>query len=265
MPVATATARASTARPHTRVDESIFVGYRWGGVSSRPRDIEMNPIPRILVVEDDAPTAASIVRALRAEGHDVELEVRGDRALATVHASRFDLVILDLRLPEVHGFEILEALRHRGHASVLVVSASSELEARLRVFELGADDFVPKPFWTEELLARVRRRLARPVARDAPATIGTLAIDPARRVVSVEGRAIELTKTEVDLLCALTSANGAAVTRATLADDVLGAGVDPRGRTVDSHVAHLRRKLGPAGRYLRTVWGIGYRLAEEDA
>lgn len=92
----------------------------------------MNLTPRILVVEDDAPTAASIVRALRAEGHDVELEVRGDRALATVHASRFDLVILDLRLPEVHGFEILEALRHRGHASVLVVSASSELEARLR-------------------------------------------------------------------------------------------------------------------------------------
>lgn len=226
---------------------------------------------RILVVEDDVPTASAIVRALKGAGFEVELAVDGILGLEAIRRARFDLVVLDLRLPRAHGLALLEALRgaegrarHNRDSCVLVISASTELASRLRSFELGADDFVPKPFWTEELLARIRRRLGRPDAVARNSEIGILTVDPRARQVRVAGREVALTGAEFDLLCVLVRARGGAVSRAQLAEEVLAADADGRGRTVDSHVARLRRKLGDAGGYVRTVWGIGYRLSEEN-
>ncbi|MAQ15036.1 MAG: DNA-binding response regulator [Sandaracinus sp.] len=218
----------------------------------------------VLVVEDDPPTAASMVRALKRAGHRVELAVDGQLALEALQREAFDLVILDLRLPRTDGLEVLEVLRGADRqrtsreVGVLVVSASTELESRLRSFALGADDFVPKPFWTEELVARVERRLARDrELAEETWVLGSLELDAEALRVRVDGATLDLTVTERALLGELARARGAAVPRETLAARVL----DGQSRTVDSHVARLRRKLGAAGPLVRTVWGIGYRLA----
>jgi DNA-binding response OmpR family regulator len=228
--------------------------------------------PRILVVEDDPPTAGAVVRALKRADYEVELAVDGQRALAILADARFDLVILDLRLPQTDGLEVLGALRGSDASlranrdvGVLVVSASSELTSRLRSFELGADDFVPKPFWTDELVARVQRRIARDLGeRTRHVSVGVLELDAAGHRVRVDGEDPELTVTERAILVELAEADGAAVSREVLAARVLSPDADVRGRTVDSHVGRLRRKLGRAGKYVRTVWGVGYRLSEGE-
>lgn len=227
---------------------------------------------RVLVVEDDPPTAGAVVRALKRADYEVELAADGQLALAALGRERFDLVILDLRLPRVDGLDVLEALRGRDarmranrDVGVLIVSASAELTSRLRSFELGADDFVPKPFWTEELVARVGRRLERSRGqRSARITIGALELDAEGHRVRVDGEDLELTATERAILVQLAHADGAAVARDVLAARVLSPDADARGRTVDSHVGRLRRKLGRAGAYVRTVWGVGYRLTEVE-
>ncbi len=215
----------------------------------------------ILLVEDDAAMAATMVRALRSSGYEVELATDGERALALASSRTFALVLLDLRLPFVDGYAVLEKLRKRDHVPIIVVTAGTELADRLKAFELGAVDFLAKPFWIEELLARVQLRLKRPkrseVARRV--SLGTRVIDLDARTVT----GVELTRVEFDVLLFLLDRRGQALTRDFIASGALSVGGEVDARTVDSHIGRIRKKLGAEGLFISTVWGVGYRCELE--
>jgi two-component system OmpR family response regulator len=226
--------------------------------------------PRILVIEDDPPVAAGLVRGLRAAGFAVELATDGTTGARLAVAGGVDAVLLDLMLPGLSGFEVLEALHGRASAPpVIVLTARVELDDRLRAFGLGAADFVPKPFWIEEIVARLRARVpgaapARPARTIAWADV---VVDLDARTLRVAGELVALTRVELDLLAYLVERPGRAVPREQLSRAV--AVVDDREdrdeRTVDSHVSRLRRKLGAAAAAIATVWGIGYRFDPPEA
>ncbi|MCY0991641.1 response regulator transcription factor [Nannocystis sp. ILAH1] len=218
--------------------------------------------PAVLVVEDDPAIAAGIVRGLKGAGFDVELAHDGRRGAELALARPFDLVVLDLMLPELGGFEVLELWRGRLSTPVIVLSARTELDARLQAFAGGAVDYLPKPFWIEELLARVRARLRLPDAAAPTRTFGWdgALLDLDARTVTLAGEPLGLTAHEFNVLLYLVERPARAITRRQLAEAALPAGGDRSERTVDSHVARIRRKLGPAGARIATVWGIGYRF-----
>ncbi len=218
--------------------------------------------PQILVVEDDLGVVEGLLRGLRRAGFDVTVAMAGDEGLALALDPRFDAVVLDLMLPERDGFEILEAMRGRMSTPVVVLSARTELPSVLRAFDSGAVDFVGKPFWMEELVARLRSRLA---LRDAgprrTVEFADLVVDLDGRVVRRGDEELALTPHEFNILACLTERAGRALTRPQIADMALAEGEEHSDRTVDSHVSRLRRKLGPAAAAcVETVWGIGYRF-----
>lgn len=217
--------------------------------------------PRVLVVEDDAATAAGIVRGLKALLFEVELSTNGADGIRQILSDRYDVVVLDLMLPEQSGFDVLERVRHRTHAPVIVLTARGDLPDRLRAFELGAADFVTKPFWIEELAARIRSRLRLQESRpNKVVSWSGVSVDLDARAVDVEGRAASLTPTEFSILSFLVQRTGRPVSRRMLAEQALASLDEPDARTVDSHVARLRKKLGPGAPAIVTVWGIGYRF-----
>jgi two-component system response regulator MtrA len=215
---------------------------------------------RILLVEDDARLGEQVVETLRGAGHDVRWLRDGDEAMRAEPAE-LDLVVLDLMLPGAHGIEVLKRLRRSSGVPVLVLTAVSDAAERVRALALGADDVVGKPFWPEELLARVAARLRRPVlAKASRVTVGALALDLAARVVEAGGERVELTALEFDLLAALARRPGSAIARDWLVEHVLEPEHEGGDRTLDVHVSRLRKKLGAHAGQLSTVWGVGYRL-----
>lgn len=222
---------------------------------------------RILLIEDDRAIAGGIVRGLKAAGFTVELAVDGQRGAELLQTGSFELVILDLMLPGVDGFELLERAKDRALPPVIVLTALTDLDARLRVFGRGAVDYLAKPFWLEELVARIRARLRLPEAaprrrREWDDTV----LDLDARTVTVQGSPIALTSAELAILIFLVERPGRAISRAQLAELALPADGDRFDRTIDSHVARIRRKLGLGGARIATVWGIGYRFdAPESA
>lgn len=221
---------------------------------------------RILLVEDDAALGRQIVAHLRGGGFDPTWLTDGDTALRE-SPKPYALVILDLMLPGAYGLDVLKHLRAGGSAvPVLILSARNETRDKVRALELGADDFVTKPFFPEELLARVEARLRRPTLEEGGVVrAGELELDLAGRSALVGGERVELTRVEFDLLAALGRRPGAAVARSWLVDHVLDPEREGTERTLDVHVSRLRRKLGAAGRRIATVWGVGYRLDTGDA
>lgn len=223
--------------------------------------------PALLVVEDDPTVAASLVRGLRAAGFEVELVTDGALAREALARKRPELMLLDLMLPRVSGFELLESLEGPARPPVIALTAATNLEERLRCFELGVVDYVPKPFFLEELVARIRARLR--LVDEAPRRLirwGGVELDLDGPHVRVEGSPVALTPQEMAVLAHLAQRPGRAVTREQLAENASALGHAPEPRTIDTHVARLRKKLGERGAAaVVTVWGIGYRFDPEAA
>lgn len=217
----------------------------------------------VVVVEDDPNIADLVGLYLRREGFRVLLARNGDEGLELVGREEPAIVILDIGLPGGHdGFEICRRLRTEGTTPVLFLTARDDETDRIVGLELGADDYVVKPFSPRELVARVKailRRVGGQATSQEVVTIGELEVDSRRREARIAGGAVALTTREFELLAFLSANPGLALSRQQLLDGVWGAGWYGDERTVDVHVAQLRKKLGPS-LPLTTVWGIGYRF-----
>jgi two-component system, OmpR family, alkaline phosphatase synthesis response regulator PhoP len=225
---------------------------------------------RVLVIEDNRNLATGLRNNLEIEGYVVELAADGASGLAAARASSPDLIILDLMLPEMDGYRVLRTLREDGiDTPVLILSARGEEADKVLGFHLGADDYVPKPFGLLELLARVDALLRRAASVSAkhrlaaPVTFGDVRVDPGTHTVQRRGEAVALRPKEYDLLVALLRRQGQVATRAELLDEVWGYSGEVYSRTVDTHVAELRRKLeenAAEPRHILTVRKTGYRI-----
>jgi two-component system phosphate regulon response regulator PhoB len=230
------------------------------------------PGERILVVDDEADIVALIAYHVAKAGYRVSTATTGTEALATAQRERPALVILDLMLPELSGYDVLEQLRAsdatRG-VGVLMLTARREEPDRIRGLSLGADDYLTKPFSPQELVLRVGAILRRMGSGAVPAgdvlAIGPIQIDTSAHRVLVGGSAVELTPTEYKLLLVLAERRGRVQDRSQLLEIVWEAAPDIQTRTVDMHVQRLRAKLGAAGVLIETVRGFGYRLRGERA
>jgi DNA-binding response OmpR family regulator len=219
---------------------------------------------RILVVEDERKVASFIRQGLAEEGHTVEVAADGETALDLVEAGPpYDLIVLDLMLPKVDGFAILKAVRgQRVTTPVLVLTARDSVADKVRGLDLGADDYLTKPFSFDEFLARVRALLRRGAAAVPVLAVADLTLDPSTREVRRGGRRITLTVREHALLEYFMRSAGRVLTRPMLAEHVWGLDFDPESNIVDVYVGYLRRKIDGAGetRLLHTVRGAGYVL-----
>jgi len=226
--------------------------------------------PHILIVEDEPGIADTLQYALRTDGFDASCCATGEEALQRLREQGAALVILDVGLPDMNGFEVFKRLRAFSDVPALFLTARSDEIDRVVGLELGADDYVAKPFSPRELVARVRtilRRAARPAAAAAPAATPTpFAIDDGRRQIRFYGRLLELSRYEYGLLKTLAARPGHVYTRETLLNLVWDDASDSLDRTVDAHVKTLRAKLkaiAPALEPIRTHRGSGYALAED--
>jgi DNA-binding response OmpR family regulator len=223
---------------------------------------------RVLVVEDNPDLAYGLQNNLEIEGYEVRVTVDGVAALEAVRSTAPGVVILDLMLPGMDGFRVLKALRDQGYRMpVLILTARGEEADKVRGLKMGADDYITKPFGLLELLARVEALLRRAGGADVSPTagerFGEVEVDPRTRSVSRRGRSVDLAPKEFDLLLALLRARGGIVSRLDLMTQVWGYSGAVVSRTVDTHVAELRRKLEERPndpQHILTVRKIGYRL-----
>jgi len=222
---------------------------------------------RILVVEDDVRIADVMVKNLEAAGFECNLSHDGGQALADFARLRPALIVLDLGLAGLDGLEVTRRIRGESDVPILIVTARSGESVKLLGLEIGADDYVTKPFSTAALVARVRALLRRSTGSVGERVIelGGLRIDPARRTVERDGQPVPLTTLEFDLLYFLASRPGRVFSREALMEQVWGSDRVVDDRSIDSLVSRVRRKLeeDPSKpRYVQTVWGAGYRLSE---
>jgi DNA-binding response OmpR family regulator len=228
---------------------------------------------RILVVEDEVDLNLLITRQLRLEGHEVTQTYDGQAAIALIDAMPFDLIVLDWMLPKLDGLAVCRRLRERHIVPVLMLTARGEETDIVLGLEVGADDYLTKPFRMRELAARVRAILRRSEFErgagihesdanepDSTITIGTVSISPEMRHAALAGEELDLTPKEFELLNLFFEHPGRAFSREYLLDKIWGDDVYVTDRTVDTHVQRLRKKLGDQADLIRTVWGIGYKL-----
>ena len=217
---------------------------------------------RILIAEDEPRLASFLEKGLKANGYTTTVVDDGQAAISVAHDDDFDLMILDIGLPRMDGFRVLEELRSRGQRlPVLVLTARDDVEDKVAGLEGGADDYVTKPFRFEELLARVRVRLrggGKPV--ETKLSAGRVALDVRRRRAAVEGQEVDLTAREFTLLETLMRHPGQLLSREQLLSHVWGYDYDPGSNVVDVYIGYLRKKVGDSA--IETVRGMGYRLRE---
>ncbi len=227
---------------------------------------------KTILVVDDEPKIVQIARDyLEHAGFAVLTAWDGKTALATVRASKPDLVVLDLGLPELDGLDVTRALRKDSNLPIIMLTARGEESDKLVGLELGADDYVTKPFSPKELVARVRAVLRRwdTASANAGAEIiraGDLTLDIPRMRVTLGEHAVEVTPTEFHLLATLARQPGRIFTRAQLLDAVRGVAFESYERAIDAHIKNIRRKIEPdphAPRYVLTVYGVGYKFADK--
>ncbi|MEX1008186.1 MAG: response regulator transcription factor [Acidimicrobiia bacterium] len=217
---------------------------------------------RVLIVEDDDAIARPLAKGLEREGLDVDCVETGEAALGRAAECAFDVVLLDLGLPDRDGFDVCRELRATSDVPIIVVTARSEEVDRVVGLELGADDYIVKPFGFRELVARIRavaRRRPTPLAHTSSTELAGLAIDRRTRRVIVEGSEVALTPKEFDLLAFLAEDPGAVCSRQQVLEEVWDPHWYGPTKTLDVHVASLRKKLGDS-RWIETVRGVGFRL-----
>ena len=225
---------------------------------------------KILVVDDERKIVQLARDYLEHAGFDVSAAYDGAAAIAAARANRPDLVVLDLGLPEIDGLDVARTLRSETSVPIVMLTGRSEESDKLVGLELGADDYITKPFSPKELVARVRavlRRATRPRADADVIHVGDLVLDVPRLRTTVGGRVIDLTPTEFQLLATMAREPGRVFTRSQLLDAVHGVAFESYERAIDAHIKNVRRKLEPepsTPRYVLTVYGVGYRVAEPE-
>ncbi len=224
---------------------------------------------KILVVDDEPKIIQLTQDYLENAGFSVISAGDGERALAVIQAEKPDLVVLDLGLPGMDGLDVCRSIRKTSNLPIIMLTARDEETDKLVGLELGADDYITKPFSPKELVARVRSVLRRSeLAQEEREVIrvGDVTLDSPRMQVTVGGEEIELTATEFQLLQALASQPGRIFTRSQLLNAVHGVAIESYERAIDAHIKNIRRKLEPVPhepRYIQTVYGVGYRFSDE--
>jgi len=232
----------------------------------------MSKVDRILVIDDDAELCGLVGEYLEPEGFEIEAVYDGHRGLERALSGDHLLVVLDVMLPGMNGFDVLRRLRNSSKIPVLLLTARGEDVDRIVGLEIGADDYLPKPFNPRELVARIRAILRRTQSAEKAGAarlpevlqVGDVELDPATRTVKHHGRPVELTSVEFNLLEVLLSEAGRVVTREHLVDAVLSRKFSPFDRSIDMHVSKVRKKLGDSDNgsdYIKTVRGVGYIFA----
>jgi len=222
----------------------------------------------VLIVEDDDSIGAPLAKGLAREGFEVERLTRGAGVVDRIvgGGDHPTVVLLDLGLPDIDGFEVCQRIRRESDVPIIVVTARSEEVDRVIGLELGADDYIVKPFGFRELLARIRAVTRRSAARmpdSAPIRVGELSVDPRTHEVMVDGRAVALTPKEFDLLALLAEDPGAVFSRGRILESVWDPHWYGPTKTLDVHVASLRKKLGDPA-WIETVRGVGFRLRADQ-
>ena len=225
---------------------------------------------RILIVEDDRGIAEMVRNAVVREGYSADIAPDGNTALSAYRETPPDLVVLDRGLPGMDGMGVLREIRRNGHVPVLVLTAKDQEDDKVAAFEAGADDYMTKPFGVRELLVRIRSLFRRsPQQQSSTAVVEHtgLSIKVAERAVSIDGKSIETTRTEFDLLLLLASNPGVVFSRERLLQEVWGYSFEGYERSVDSQVTRLRKKIEQdpkEPRFIETVWGVGYRFRVQE-
>ena len=220
---------------------------------------------RILVVEDDALLAEGLTSVLARAGHVVEHATTGRHADILLVDEQFDLVVLDVGLPDIDGFEVLRRLRQRHSATnVLVLTARDAVEDRVRGLDLGADDYLTKPFSVNEFEARVRALLRRGAAPAAAWSVAGMTVDAAAKRIRVDGRPVDLTPREWALLELFLTHPGRVLSKDQIAESLFTFDEQLSSNAIEVHVSRLRTKIQPAGAHIRTVRGFGYLCEGSD-
>ena len=217
---------------------------------------------RILIVDDDEELAGLLSELLTREGFRVDMQHDGVKGLATALGGGYDLMVLDVMLPGMDGFGILRRVRRESRLPILMLTARGEDEDRIIGLELGADDYLPKPFNTREFVARVRAIMRRLEERrpGIKFEVNGISIDPGTRDVTRDGVPVEVTTFEFDILETLMLAAGRVVSRDDLMEELYGRKATPFDRSVDMHISHLRKKLEGDKPLIKTVRGVGYQF-----
>lgn len=215
---------------------------------------------RILIVEDEPSVSGFLTRALTEAGYDVECRVDGISGREAGVSGHHDLILLDVMLPGLDGFEVCRSIRQEGVVTpIIFLSARGSLNDKVRGLDVGADDYLPKPFQIPELLARVRANLRRPGA-PLRLSAGTITLDPVARTVLVDGKELWMTPTEFALLEQLLRSTGRTMSRANLMRNVWKQDFIGDDKVLDVYISGLRKKLGEHGKLIRTDRGVGYRI-----
>jgi DNA-binding response OmpR family regulator len=227
---------------------------------------------RILLVDDEESIQTLLAYPLRREGYEVVVARDGREGLDRFAADRFDLVVLDVMMPRIDGIEVCRRLRSRSQVPIIMLTARDDEVDKVLGLEIGADDYITKPFSVREFRSRVkaalrRTRMSGEEPAEGPISAGELTIDPGRRQLSVRGDRIQLTYVEFELLTALARSPGRVFDRAALLERIWGDSTYRDPRTIDVHIRHLREKIEVEPKepeYLLTVRGVGYRFRDED-
>lgn len=218
---------------------------------------------RILVIDDEVAMRVALVEALRVEGYQVDGAEDGEQGLEKVFAGEFDLILLDVMMPRIDGFATCAEMRKRGlKTPILMLTARGMIDDRVRGLDSGADDYLVKPFSLKELLARVRALTRRKERENLPTSVelGGITVDFKSQKGTTSDEEIELSSKESGILELLVAHRGEVVSRDCFLDEVWGYHANPSHRNVDNFIVELRKKLGPAGKCIKTVRGKGYRL-----